>query len=72
MKISVKVKLHARHSSVRRIDATHFEISINEKPIQGQANDAMIDALAEHLGIAKSRIHIVMGHTFRNKIIEIQ
>ena len=37
----------------------------------GRANEAVIEAIAHHLGTAKSRIRIVRGHASRLKLIEV-
>jgi len=37
----------------------------------GKANQAIIKALAGHLGVAPSRLRIVAGHTGRHKMVEI-
>jgi len=47
-------------------------VYIREPAVEGKANTALIELLAKHFGVAKSRIVIVRGHTSRNKIIEIE
>jgi len=70
MKIFVFVKPNAKENRVEKTDDTHFNIAVKEPPIQGRANRAVIEALAEYLGINKSALRIVSGHTSRQKIIE--
>ena len=71
MRISVKVKPRAKEESVEQIDDTHFVVAVKEPPIQGRANRAVIQALADFLGVALLRVRIVSGHTSREKIVEI-
>lgn len=40
-------------------------------PEDGKANAALIELLAEHFGVAKSKITILRGATDRNKLLEI-
>jgi uncharacterized protein (TIGR00251 family) len=39
---------------------------------KGKANEAMLRLLAEHLGLAASRLKIVQGQTSRNKLVKIE
>ena len=71
MKISIKVKLRARESRVKKIDDTHFEVYVKEAPIEGRANQAVANALAKYFEVAPSKIAIIHGHTSRQKCVEI-
>lgn len=71
MKILVKVKPGAKFDEVKEISSGSFEIRTKAQPIEGKANQAVIDLLSGHLGIAKSRIRVSMGHTSKQKVIEI-
>ncbi len=71
MKIFVKVKLKAKESRFTKIDDSHFEIAVKEPPIDGRANQAVIEAVSEYFEISKSRISIASGHTSRQKILQI-
>jgi uncharacterized protein YggU (UPF0235/DUF167 family) len=46
-------------------------VAVHAQPVDGQANDAVIDSLAAALGIRRSDIRIVAGHSGRTKIVEI-
>jgi uncharacterized protein len=48
-----------------------WKIKITAAPEKGKANRALVDFLAEHLGVAKSRIHIVSGQTSQLKRIHV-
>ena len=64
-------KAQCKEGSVEKIDDTHFVVAVKESPIQGRANKAIIEALADFLNIAPSRLKIISGHTTRQKVIEI-
>lgn len=46
-------------------------IYVTAPPEDGKANAAMLKQLADHLGIAPSRLTILRGHTARNKQIRV-
>jgi uncharacterized protein len=71
MKIAVKVKTRARRAFVKQIGETEFEAAVNEPPADGKANAAVIAALAEHFGLAKSRVRLVSGQSSKRKLFEI-
>ena len=53
-----------------------MKISIKTHPkskkTQVLENEALIKALSEHLGVARSRLNISSGHSSRNKIVEVE
>ena len=55
-----------------KISETNFEVCVKEPPVKGQANTAIIMALAKHFGVRFSEVKIISGHTSRQKIIEIK
>jgi uncharacterized protein YggU (UPF0235/DUF167 family) len=48
-----------------------IKIWTTSKPVDDQANNAVIRQLAEHFGIAKSKIKIIRGDKSRLKIVDI-
>ena len=48
-----------------------IKIRIAAPPVENAANRALIDFVAQHLGIAKSRVRIVSGNTSRKKVLEV-
>lgn len=71
MKIFVQVKANAREVRVEKLDEINFRVSVKEPPTQGKANAAVIAALADYFGVAKSRVSIAAGHASKKKIVEI-
>jgi uncharacterized protein (TIGR00251 family) len=72
MKIFVKVKPNAREYRVKRVDDTHYDVAVKEPPSEGKANHAVIEVLAEHFKVPKSRVTIVRGLKSKQKTIEIE
>ena len=71
MKILVSVKTNAREDLVEKLGEKEFLIKTKELPINGRANLAIIELLADYLEIAKSEIQIVSGFGSKRKILEI-
>jgi uncharacterized protein YggU (UPF0235/DUF167 family) len=71
LKISIKTHPKSKKIEVLRKDAGHYEVWVREAPEKGNANQAVIKALSDHLGVPRSRLTISSGHTSRHKIIEI-
>lgn len=85
MKIIVKAKTRAKVVGVERVDQpaldfgvnnkselVTYKVSVKEAPVNGQANEAIIAALAEYFNTAKSRVNLVSGQSSKQKIFEIQ
>lgn len=71
MKIFIKVKTKAKNELVKKLDNSHYSVSIKKPPVQGKANQAIMEALAEYFEVNKSNVKIVSGLTSKQKIIEI-
>ena len=71
-KLSVVVKTRSKKKFVEKIDDTHYKIGVKEEAVEGKANEAVIDALAEYFDLAKSRISLCLGKTRKEKVFEIK
>ena len=70
-RIFIKARAGARRNEVKRVDETHFVVSVTEAPEKGRANEAIAELIAEHFGVSKSSVQIVAGASGRNKVLEI-
>lgn len=68
----LKVKVHPGSKKNEVVEKSHdsFEIFVRAKPVEGKANDAVIDLLSDYLKLPRSGLRLVRGATSRNKIIE--
>lgn len=48
-----------------------LKVKLTAPPVDGAANEALIELLAEYFDTSKSKIKIVRGLTNKNKVIEI-
>ncbi len=72
MKISVRVKTCARKKEVQHIETNRYLVSVTAPPVEGKANEKVIELLAKYFHKPKRNITIVAGRTAREKIIEIE
>ena len=71
MLIRVYVTPNARESGVVRVSAHYFEVRVDERAVGGRANKRLLEILAEHFNLPKSKITILKGTKTRNKIIRV-
>ena len=71
MKITVRVKPNARKNAVMKLDEKTFLVQVSVPPVDGKANEKVVELLAEFFGKPKRAVTILHGSTDRNKLIEI-
>jgi uncharacterized protein len=71
MKIFIKAHPKSKKILVLKNDEHHYDVWVREAPDKGKANQAVIEALSDHLDVPRSKISLTSGHTSRNKTIEI-
>jgi uncharacterized protein (TIGR00251 family) len=67
----VKVKPSAKREGVSVNADGMLEVAVSAPPEKGKVNERLVELLAEHFRVAKSKIRIVSGHTKRQKVVEI-
>ena len=72
MKLTVKVKPNSRKNEVKRSEDGTLTIFVTDPPIEGRANEKLIELLSEYLEKPKRCISIVTGFKSKNKIVEIE
>jgi len=70
-RIFINVKTRARESGVERIDETHFNVRVKNRPINGAANKELLEVLADYFKLAKTCIEIHAGKGTTYKVINI-
>lgn len=61
MRILVQAKPSAKNARVERLDPSHFVVAVAEPPKNGEANYAILRALAGYFSLSPSRIRLVSG-----------
>ena len=72
MKISVQVKPNARKDEVSLREDGVYVVKVSVPPIEGKANERLIDLLAKYFKKPKRAIEIRVGSHGKHKIVEIQ
>lgn len=72
MKYTLKVKTNAKMNIVEEGPGGELRVLVKAPPREGRANEAVIETLAAHFKVPKSRIAIVGGFKSKRKIIEIR
>jgi len=52
--------------------AAQLKIAVQAPPIEGRANSALIEFLADQFGVAKSRVELVSGELSQSKVFLIR
>ncbi len=69
--MKVRVKPGSKKELVRELSEGEFEVRVCAPPERGRANERLIELVAEHFGVSKSRVRIVRGERSREKLLEI-
>lgn len=72
MRVTVKVKPGSKKGPLVEIDDDgSLTVFLQQRAVDGAANDGLIEVLAKHYGVSKSRITIEAGFTSRIKRIDV-
>jgi uncharacterized protein YggU (UPF0235/DUF167 family) len=72
MKVFVRAKPNSKRPAVEKTGENIFAVSVSEPPQDGRANRAIAKALADHFGVAPSRVRLLSGFSSKQKVFEIQ
>jgi uncharacterized protein (TIGR00251 family) len=68
---AVRVQPRARKNAIRGQVGGALKLALTAPPLQGRANEACIEFLAELLKLPRSSITIAAGETSRNKVMRV-
>jgi len=71
MLIRVHVTPNAREVSVTKVGESVFEVRVDERATHGRANKRLLEIMAKHLGVPRSKVFIARGVKTRDKMIEV-
>lgn len=57
----------AKKNNINGIHDGALKVSVQAPPEDGKANDAIVELLGKSLGVKKSQVHLISGHTNREK-----
>ena len=71
MKYSLAVKTNAKKNAVEQAADGSLRVFVKAPPHEGRANEAVIETLAAHFKVPKSRVAIVGGFKSKTKIVHV-
>ena len=69
--LKVRVAPGARKSEIAGEYGDAVRIKISAPALEGKANEALLDFLAEKLGVHRRDVALFSGHTSRDKVVSI-
>lgn len=70
-RFSVRVQPRNARSAVVGVHVGALKVKLNAAPVDGAANDELVDLLAEWLGVPARAVTIVHGAAARSKVVEV-
>ena len=67
----VRVQPRAKRNTVQLAAGGGIKVYVTAPPEDGRANDAVVELLAERLGLKRRQVEIISGETNRNKVVRI-
>lgn len=71
MRFNVRVQPRASKDEVVGLVNGVLRVRLRAPPVEGAANRALIEFLADQLGVSRRYVRIVSGIGSRNKVIEV-
>ena len=65
--VSVRAQPGARRNAIVGEQAGALKVAVTAPPDKGRANDAIMEVLAEALGLKRSQVELIAGQTSRAK-----
>lgn len=72
IRIEVKVEPRSSRKGISGIIGDTVKVKLTAPPVEGAANEQLIEVIAEATGARKSSISIVRGLSSKRKIVEIK
>ena len=72
VRFSVRVQPRASRSEVVGIYGDALKVRLSSPPVDGAANDELVEFLAHVFAVARRDVRILAGESSRSKIVEIE
>jgi len=69
--LTLHIQPGARKTEVAGEHGDALKIRLAAPPVDGKANTALLEFVAERLGVAKSAVTLKSGQTSRRKVVEV-
>lgn len=72
MKVSVIVHPNSKRTRIEKDLMEMLHVYVNAPPLEGRANEAVIEILADFFKIKKNEVILLRGAKSKNKIFEVK
>jgi uncharacterized protein (TIGR00251 family) len=70
-RLRLRVKAGARKTAIQGAHGGKLKLSVTAPPDKGKANKAVLELLADRLGLATTELQLLSGHTSQDKLVQI-
>jgi uncharacterized protein (TIGR00251 family) len=70
--IDVKVEPRSSKKGIAGVHDNMVKVKLTAPPVEGEANEQLIEVIAETIGVRKSDVRIVRGMSSKRKTVEIR
>lgn len=71
MRLRIRVQPRGSRNRIMGIHDDALKVQVTAPPVEGAANEAVIEVLSKWLGVPRRAVAIVHGDSGRNKVVEI-
>ena len=71
VRFAVRVQPRSARVGVDGAHGDALRVRVQAPPVDGAANDAVIEVLADALGVARRAVRIIAGDASRSKVVEV-
>jgi uncharacterized protein len=71
VRFAVRVQPRASRSEIAGTYGDALKVRLQAPPVDGAANAALVDFLADSLGVPRRAVRIVAGMSSRSKVVEV-
>jgi len=71
IRIEIKVEPRGSKKAIAGVLGNSLKVKLTAPPVEGAANEQLIELLADAFGVKKSAVRIVRGQSSKNKLVEI-
>jgi len=72
VRFAVRVQPRASRSEIVGVYGEAMKIRLSAPPVDGAANDALLELIATALGVGRRAVRIVSGASSRSKVVEVE
>ena len=72
VRLSVRVQPRASANGIAGIHGNSLKVRLTAPPVEGAANEALVNFLADTFAVPRRAIKILAGESSRSKIVEIE